>query len=224
MVGIMILIEDDRITRDGSKYIASCVSCNKVNAFSSRAAARSMLSRSTCRNCKEDYRVKRLKNPNIWKNEDGKWCTLCNSCGNEQCYTRMDHAKNSERSGWICRSCSAKNNAFSKNNSIGDKTRIFNRFQKSAKTRGIYWDITEEQMFEGYNGKCAMTGWDLSIGYYNCNASLDRIDSSIGYIVGNIQWVHTMVNMCKNKYDQSLFIEMCKSIAKNSVQKQKTPA
>lgn len=68
-------------------------------------------------------------------------------------------------------------------------------------------------MFESFNGKCALSGWDIDISYTNPTASLDRIDSSCGYEVGNIQWVHTMVNMSKNKYDESRFIEMCIAIA-----------
>lgn len=49
--------------------------------------------------------------------------------------------------------------------------------------------------------------------YGNCTASFDRIDSSEGYTQGNVQWVHTMVNMCKNKYPQVDFIQMCKAVA-----------
>jgi len=49
--------------------------------------------------------------------------------------------------------------------------------------------------------------------YGTCTASFDRIDSSKSYEVGNIQWVHTMVNMAKNKYPQEKFIEMCCAIA-----------
>jgi len=49
--------------------------------------------------------------------------------------------------------------------------------------------------------------------YANCTASFDRIDSSTGYEKGNIQWVHVMVNMCKNKYSQDRFVEMCKAVA-----------
>jgi hypothetical protein len=49
--------------------------------------------------------------------------------------------------------------------------------------------------------------------YADQTASLDRIDSSKGYEIDNIQWVHVMVNMCKNKYPQDKFVEMCKAIA-----------
>lgn len=41
---------------------------------------------------------------------------------------------------------------------------------------------------------------------------LDRIDSSKGYIEGNVQWVHKDVNMMKQNYSQKYFIEMCKKI------------
>jgi hypothetical protein len=55
----------------------------------------------------------------------------------------------------------------------------------------------------------------------NCNkevkekkqtASLDRIDSTKGYIKGNIQWVHKDVNKMKWNWNQSNFINWCKLI------------
>lgn len=47
------------------------------------------------------------------------------------------------------------------------------------------------------------------------NASLDRIDSSKGYIKGNVQWVHKDINMMKRIYNQDYFIEMCILVANN---------
>jgi hypothetical protein len=44
-------------------------------------------------------------------------------------------------------------------------------------------------------------------------ASLDRIDSSRGYIEGNVQWVHKMANMCKQHYSQKRFIDMCIAVS-----------
>jgi hypothetical protein len=43
-------------------------------------------------------------------------------------------------------------------------------------------------------------------------ASLDRIDSSKGYIIGNVQWAHKMVNRMKNDMPQEEFIEFCRDI------------
>lgn len=53
----------------------------------------------------------------------------------------------------------------------------------------------------------------LAAEIFRVTFSLDRIDSKIGYIEGNVQWVHKMVNMCKQHYTQEEFLEMCVSIA-----------
>ena len=73
--------------------------------------------------------------------------------------------------------------------------------------------MSEGEMFANFDGYCQMTGWPISISYNESTASLDRIDSKSGYIVDNIQWVHTMVNMAKNKYGVNRFIAMCKAVA-----------
>jgi len=46
--------------------------------------------------------------------------------------------------------------------------------------------------------------------------SIDRIDSSLGYIKGNIQLVTGDVNKSKLDMDQDRFIAMCKAIAANN--------
>ena len=38
-------------------------------------------------------------------------------------------------------------------------------------------------------------------------ASLDRIDSSLGYVENNVQWVHKRVNSMKNDMSENEFIE-----------------
>jgi len=51
---------------------------------------------------------------------------------------------------------------------------------------------------------------------HNGSPSLDRIDSSKGYIKGNVQWIHKDVNIMKNKFNQEYFIEMCKLVASSN--------
>ena len=49
----------------------------------------------------------------------------------------------------------------------------------------------------------------------NLIASLDRIDSSKGYVRGNIQFISTTLNFAKNKYDEKVLlnlIEMCSNL------------
>lgn len=172
-----------------------------------------MVNRGTCSYCKSDYRNVKDGEYKIYRREDGKWCSNCSGCGIEQPYTRKDHAKQSSLNDWRCKSCNASDKSFSANFPVGNKQRFFNRFKKSAKTRSIVWELSIDDMFELFDGKCALTDWDISIEYKSETASFDRIDSKKGYVLGNVQWVHSMVNMCKNKYDQNKFIEMCKSIA-----------
>jgi hypothetical protein len=171
-----------------------------------------MLIRGNCRSCKVDYRQS-AEEVLVYKNTDGKWCSVCSACGKEQAYTRKDHAKQSELSDWQCKKCVAKAKGFSANMPVGNLQRVYNRFRKSANVRRIAWGLNIHDFEATFKGKCALTGWDVSLDYAKCTASLDRIDSNKPYELENIQWVHTMVNMCKNKYDQDKFIDMCVAIA-----------
>jgi hypothetical protein len=46
-------------------------------------------------------------------------------------------------------------------------------------------------------------------------ASLDRIDSSIGYLKGNIQFISAAANLAKNNMTHEQMIEFCKIITNN---------
>lgn len=206
-------IIDSRIIKLNNKFVATCI-CGYTSKFSCKDSALKMLNRGSCRSCKKDYRdISVIGKYSIYKNADNKWCSKCSSCGVEQAYTRRNHAIESEREDRKCRKCTQLARGFSNNQYVGAKQRLYNKFSKSAKARNIKWDINLETMFSSYDCKCTLTGWDISIDYKNCTASLDRIDSSRGYTKDNIQWVHTMINMSKNKLDQSKFINMCKAVA-----------
>ena len=76
-------------------------------------------------------------------------------------------------------------------------------------------------MFLKQNKKCALSGVLLSFNTIAKNqtskktASLDRIDSSKGYIEGNVQWVHKKINDLKSNFDEDTLIKMCNLISKN---------
>ena len=79
--------------------------------------------------------------------------------------------------------------------------------------------ITKENawnLFLKQNRRCALSGLELTFPKVSKDkswtASLDRIDSSKGYIEGNVQWVHKDVNIMKNKFDNKYFINICKLI------------
>jgi RNase P subunit RPR2 len=204
-------ILDPRVVKTENGYQATC-KCGSSHKYPQKVTALRMVNRGTCKSCKKDYRLADTHSLDIYKNKEEKWCSTCPKCGIEQPYTRKEHARNSALKKQHCKKCASTLNKFNKSNSVGFKTRLFNKFSKSAAARNLLWLLTEKEMFSNYNGKCALTGWDISTDYKNCTASLDRIDSKDSYNADNIQWVHTMVNMCKNKYDQEEFINMCKAI------------
>lgn len=206
----MLEIHYDRIKKINGNFIVDCI-CGKTSSFKSKGTAVNLLKRNSCRYCSKRYQKTDLQG-NIYKKEK-KWCCICSGCNIEQCYTRKDHAKQSSIFDWQCKNCIGKSKGFSNNRSVGDKQRYYNRFYKSAIRRGINWDLNVETMFEKFNGYCALTNWEISIHYSQSTASLDRIDSNLGYTLDNIQWVHTMVNMSKNKYKQEDFVKMCIAVS-----------
>lgn len=96
------------------------------------------------------------------------------------------------------------------------------RSANGSKRRKIEFNITIEyawELFLEQNRKCELSGLEIYFPKsYNGKgtSSLDRIDSSKGYIVGNIQWVHKDINLMKNKLNQEYFINMCKIVSKNN--------
>ena len=98
----------------------------------------------------------------------------------------------------------------------------WNIIKFSAKRREIEFNITPEYAWEIYqrqNGKCALSGITLIFAKNKKeviagieNASLDRIDSTKGYIEGNIQWLDKNVNYMKYNLSQQDFINICKLV------------
>lgn len=113
-----------------------------------------------------------------------------------------------------------------------------------AKYRGIEWsnELTAEylwNLFLEQGKKCALTGVDLTLksndkntpintpnsnlDYSTFNASLDRVDSTKGYIPGNVQWVHRNINIMKNSFSTDYFIKMCGLVYLKSYQQLDSP-
>lgn len=99
-----------------------------------------------------------------------------------------------------------------------------------ANRRGIEFDITVEDIRElndSQDGKCAFTGVPLNWDWLPPSrrricppdrVSLDRIDSSKGYVVDNIQLTTDIVNRCKGQYADSEFITMCKLVTEMAIE------
>lgn len=122
-----------------------------------------------------------------------------------------------------CRSCSQYTNRGSNHpNWKGGKFipgYILKNYKHNAKRRDIYFNLTVIDLEDQWNkqvGRCRFTNTILTLPKTNAdrnfNASLDRIDSSVGYILGNIQWVLKEINIMKMDLPEQRFIELCKLV------------
>jgi len=101
---------------------------------------------------------------------------------------------------------------------------VFNTIRHGAKAKDLPFEVSIEylwKLYESQHGKCALTGWpiDFNASYKDkCSktASLDRIDSSRGYVKGNLQWVHRDVNKLKKNIPNNTFISICQAVAKKA--------
>jgi hypothetical protein len=103
---------------------------------------------------------------------------------------------------------------------------FFSSVYHSSKVKNLDFDIDKQYIYgilKLQKSKCAISGIDIvlpknSKEYTNRDftASLDRIDSSKGYIKGNVQWVHKKVNIMKQAMLDSEFVEWCHIISAHS--------
>ena len=121
----------------------------------------------------------------------------------------------------VCRDCRAT------------KTRrviieLISNARKRAKKRGLPCDITREYIEELnilQDGKCAYSGvtlnWRLEPSGKQrvCppdRVSLDRIDSTKGYVHGNVHLVTDFVNRIKTWYPEEDFFEFCRLVLRSA--------
>lgn len=104
---------------------------------------------------------------------------------------------------------------------------LFNLIKASAAARALDFAVTAQDLadlFTAQHSRCALSGDVLEMrrkkaGRWIGNASLDRIDSSKGYVKGNLQWVTKAVNFAKQQQSQKEFIDMCKKVASHRKEK-----
>lgn len=97
----------------------------------------------------------------------------------------------------------------------------WNGIISSAKDRNIEFNINIEyawNLFLTQNRICVFSGEILNFASNSKTndrtASLDRIDSTKGYIEGNLQWIHKDLQNMKGAMKDQLFIQWCDKIIK----------
>lgn len=95
--------------------------------------------------------------------------------------------------------------------------KTFSTWVASAKKRGHFWALTRRQLEEKYQeqkGICALSGIRMEPKTASpYRPSLDRLDSMVGYVVGNFQFVCSVVNVMKNRLPDPEFVRLCRLIA-----------
>jgi hypothetical protein len=85
--------------------------------------------------------------------------------------------------------------------------RIFVVYKKSAKSRGIKFEVTKEEFLKFIEKPCRYCG-EKAMG-------VDRIDNKKGYLVGNIGSCCGWCNRMKNDKNEKDFLLKCKMIVDN---------
>jgi len=111
------------------------------------------------------------------------------------------------------------------------------RRRANAKRGRKVYDITLQDLkkqWEFQQGICPYTGWILHlpirVGKWDQNkdhllrASIDRLDSSRGYIKGNIQFISNMANLAKNNLSSIDLIIFCRAVSAHNKSLPENPA
>lgn len=184
----------------------------------------------TCKDCinkkrREKYQKTKLL-PKIKILE--KKCTKCKKRKNIIEFS----VRNSNKDGHHTKCKECANKEWSKRNSGKENTidslikTSIKYAKKRAKKKGLEFNLTKEfiyKLYEKQEGFCALSGIKMEhksghekyrINPYNL--SIDRIDSTQGYIQSNIQFTCGIINVMKNQMDQDEFIKICKQIAQKN--------
>lgn len=153
---------------------------------------------------------------------------ICDFCGCEVEKPLSEYNRNKKlgRKNFCSRSCAAKYSNYINKDKLPTESQLlarqniknycknhldeYSNFKyslKNAKKRFKEFNLTLESLKEiwnAQNGICPYTGLKLELPSYSkriniwYRASLDRIDSSKGYIIGNVQFVSTPINYLKS--------------------------
>jgi len=111
---------------------------------------------------------------------------------------------------------------------VGDLSGTFwSHIRRGAKKREIGFNLGIEDawnLFIKQGQRCALSNVLITLSRHaaagapvwkEITASLDRKDSSKGYFLSNVQWVHKEINYIKRGLSQKEFIDWCVAVSKS---------
>jgi hypothetical protein len=173
---------------------------------------------SLCKPCKNAYKKAHRSTLNNPRSTEPKECTMCHEIKDAEHF--YSHKNNSDGLCSHCKACdSIRTKALKDNRTIEQFLRYRHpNTRNNAKNRGIPFDIDVNDLmnlWDEQRGLCALTGVQMthkSAGIYNC--SIDRIDSSKGYTIDNIQLVSVIAQILKWDNDVETLKLLMKHIRK----------
>lgn len=168
----------------------------------------------TCRTCKKtkpesEYSIASSgKKGANFRNRNPALKTQCKAC--DAAYAREFRKRNKNYTG------TGKIKDFpNKYLASAISLRLHDAKQRSRKLE-IPINVDKKYLYDLFNeqeGKCVYTGQPLLVEPNQLQTlSLDKIDPSLGYTKGNVQWVSWAVNRAKGEMSHNEFLNMCRVI------------
>ena len=183
-----------------------------------------------CNNCRKDQRKDLIY---VTKKTGTKKCSFCNTTKSvSNFYADIRNPPDGLHSS--CIPCHREASRKSYSTHSGFLGKILNDSRSNAKKKKLQHNITKENLAAlciKQNGLCALTGEKMTHTQLKTredsdehilnptNMSIDRINSSIGYIPSNIQLVCASVNKIKHNMTQRELVDLCTNIQLHKVDK-----
>jgi len=158
---------------------------------------------------------------------EGVWWILVCKCGTNVCRPAARLRDKHGRNSGIPSSCGCyrKTNRSHLYKGVGDLSATrWKNIQATAARKGHAFEISIEyawDLFVAQNKRCALSGEPLVMNPTSqasgaSTASLDRKDNDLGYLPGNVQWVHVAINDMKSDWPEDVFVKWCRLVARAS--------
>lgn len=139
-------------------------------------------------------------------------CANCEQLFEKELKEYNRRSKNGQTVFYCGYGCSYPSLAVNKPDEFSQFRSIFFSSQKTAKVKGFGFNLTLEFLKSQWlkqEGRCPYTNIQMELPrvmrdrVHSLNAaSLDRIDSDLGYVQGNVEFVCRFVNLGKNGYSK----------------------
>jgi hypothetical protein len=159
--------------------------------------------------CKECIVKRQTLKRNILKgtfNKSERFCTRCSNIKNNSMFID-DKIR-------VCNACQERGKKYyeKKAETLEQK---FKNWERGAARRKIEFNLTYDDIVI-LPFVCYYTNKDLTLKRHQPNTvSLDRIDSSKGYIKGNVVLCCSIINFMKQEFDVKDFVDYCKLVSQN---------